>query len=58
MQNEKTDTFESLYPAANGSKLLKIRDNLTPNKTRLQLVYYSKLDVYHSKIWSVGPPPV
>ena len=36
MQNEKTDTFESLYPAINGSKRLKKHDNLTPKQTKFR----------------------
>ena len=34
MQNEKTDTFKSLYPAVHGSKLLKLHDNLIPKQTK------------------------
>ena len=36
MQNEKTDTFESLYPAVHRSKLLKIHDNLTTKQTKFK----------------------
>ena len=36
IKNEKTDTFESLYPAVHGSKLLKIHDNLTPKQTKFR----------------------
>ena len=37
MQNEKTDTFESLCPAVHGTKRLKIHDNLTTKQTRFRL---------------------
>ena len=36
VQNEKTDTFKSLYPAVHGSKLFKIHDNLTPKQTKFR----------------------
>ena len=36
MQNEKTDTFESLCPAVRGTILLKIHDNLTTKQTKFR----------------------
>ena len=36
MQNEKTNTFESLYPAVCGLKLLEIHDNLTPKQIKFR----------------------
>ena len=64
MQNEKIDTFESLYPAVHGSKLLKIHDNLTQSKqsldkplinhgfkiVKISLLYYSKFPFHVSAV--------